>query len=715
MENLLNRAFQLAYFIHRDRKVALRIVKGAMTKLEVAATTQGKRLYYRPTGRPSMSYDQKGGFRNKVAFSEAHLLQRLIYTESEPYEKEKEQEFPLAGLDEEDLVVRYVKHLVKSAIKRNSFYATLGVSRLLYNYSTTETMEIFYAVVQDPERVKDDYYYRSRKGVLMQELKERFGSLVKICRGQHGEERFQAHERPGQFIALVKESLNFFTPWGTLCPVPAGIDPIIEGFPELSNRGFREQDKVEVNRIHAVLHPDCYRRLVEALRFETPDRRLEVPQFYLSTDMNNGDGQNGQRLPSPAELNEQELVSIKKELDAQAERRQKHSSAHPLRVIVDGVERARLDLSRARSISFELDGEAELIEVRARDKAGDELLLASHLTTYDEVEKGARPIDVSIILEGGQKLSIVVRPDKSGSSAIIGVTYRETNLFKAVALYSRLLRARTLQNDSGEPVWHSRRRALTAIAVVLFIICLGLVAEYVRRTNQRPAQPAVANRSRTEPSTQAEERNPQTIAPNDDAIRNLNTEQNRRPQPTAKKSASPPPRSRVPRPDDKLDREPPSSTNTSAVREPLPNEPPGLTNDSLNTEAESTRGTQAALRAVSLNEVRKVYVDLRGNEATERDAREMLAENLRASGRLVLAQNLDEADALLKITFLSRAEAAAQKISVAAQLVNARGIVIWPAAHTASGGKYEGLAGDVARSIVRDLIADIQKSGQQLR
>jgi hypothetical protein len=455
MENLLNRAFQLAYFIHRDRRVAIRIVKGAMNRLEVAATTQGKRLYYRPTGRSSMSYNQKGGFRNKVTFSEAHLLQRLVYIVSEPYEKETEQESPLVGLDEEDLVVRYVKHLVKSAIKRNSFYATLGVSRLLYNYSTTQTMEIFYAVVQDPERVKDDYYYRSRKGVLMQELKERFGSLVKICRGQHGEERFQAHERTGQFAELVKESLGFFTPWGTLCPVPAGIDPIIEGVPELSNKGFREQDKTEVNRIHAVLHPDCYRRLVEALRFETPDRRLEIPQFYLSTDMNNGDGWRGRRLPTPADLDEQELVSIKKELDMQAERRRNLLSDHPLRIIVDGVERARLNLGRSRSIRFEMEGEAELIEVRGQDKAGDELLLASHLTTYEEIEKGARPLDASIVLEGGQKLSIVVQPDRNGGSTIIGVTYRETNLF-CHCLYSSIL---ALQGKGKLWFLNARRRS----------------------------------------------------------------------------------------------------------------------------------------------------------------------------------------------------------------------------------------------------------------
>jgi len=45
-----NRAFQLAYFIHRERKTAIEIATRALNKLQVAATVQGKRLYYRLTG-----------------------------------------------------------------------------------------------------------------------------------------------------------------------------------------------------------------------------------------------------------------------------------------------------------------------------------------------------------------------------------------------------------------------------------------------------------------------------------------------------------------------------------------------------------------------------------------------------------------------------------------------------------------------------------------
>ena len=155
IDEMLNEAFLLSYFIHGQKETAVRIVLGAMSKLDVATTAQSKRLYYKPAGRSLLR--RSNGFRTKVTFSDLHLLQRLIYIESEPYEKLKEQ--ASTAIRKEDLLIHFIKHLVRVTLKRNSFYVTLGISRLLYNYTTTETMGIYNVVVQDPERVKDDYYY----------------------------------------------------------------------------------------------------------------------------------------------------------------------------------------------------------------------------------------------------------------------------------------------------------------------------------------------------------------------------------------------------------------------------------------------------------------------------------------------------------------------------------------------------------------------------
>src|SRR5262245_28255062 len=192
MDGSIARAFQLAYFIHGDRETALHIATEAFAKLEVATAAQDKRLYYTPTGRAA----RVERFRTKVSVGELHLLQRLVYVESEPYERPPEQspngKFP----DEEDMLIYLIKPLVRITVRRNSFYVTLGLSRLLHNYSTAEAMEMYNVLVQDPGRVRDDYYYRSRKGRLMKELKERFGDRLRVMRGARGEERFLTDDTP---------------------------------------------------------------------------------------------------------------------------------------------------------------------------------------------------------------------------------------------------------------------------------------------------------------------------------------------------------------------------------------------------------------------------------------------------------------------------------------------------------------------------------------
>src|SRR6185369_5758803 len=245
-----NRAFQLAYFIHRERKTAIEIATRALNKLQVAATAQGKRLYYRLTGR-----GEARKARSKVSMGEPHLLQRLVYIESEDYERRKEsaaqeQDSGAIAARQSDLIVYFIKHLVRITTRRNSFYVTLGLSRLLYNYTTAETMELYNLVIQDPDRVHDDYYYRSRKGVLLKELKERFGELIQVTKSARGEQRWLASGNGRDHHDLVSECLSWFTPWSTPCVVPERLDPFNETIAQLNFAGRHadEEHEVEENR-----------------------------------------------------------------------------------------------------------------------------------------------------------------------------------------------------------------------------------------------------------------------------------------------------------------------------------------------------------------------------------------------------------------------------------------------------------------------------------
>lgn len=691
-DELLNKAFQLACFILGDREAALRVVATAVAKLEVAVATQGKRLYYTPTGRLWSRRTQSKRTRNNISFNELHLLQRLIYIESEPYEIALEQGKGSTHLVEEDLVIHFIKHLTTKTTKRNSFYVTLGLSRLLYSYTTAETMDIYNAVIQDPERVKDDYYYRSRKGVLMEELKERFGELLNVSRGPRGEERFQADDNQGRFVELVRESLSFFTPWHTPCLVPAGIDPITEGIPSLSYLGHNQEDKIEVNRVHAVLHPDCFQRLTANLRFDPPETRLEVPRFFYKNGMNRN-GSNSNRR-DPPKLTEQELIAIKNELQDNAARR-KAAHAGLLRIIVDGAEHARIDLKATGSARFTLDKDAELIEVRSGDNAGEELLLASHLLAGVELEHHVKTADASIILEGGQKISIHSSPELSDTGTVVEITYRETNLFRTASHFFHQL-VQSLSENFSRSIWKDRR-VLVSLLVLLFLVGVGVVLRYKWGEERR----AINDNKVADKQNGAVNAMESHITPTTGNNNGLSTTEKKYPKssntaPAHVAKSGPPPI--VARPSAETENTRPTSAPENVATAP----------ETVTNQATNTRSLTSLPAAVPLSAVRKVYIETVGDEELAQTVRQLLGERLKASNQVSLSRTRDESDALLRVTVVRDGGPDLEITSALVELINARGDVTWT--NNKAGTKYHGYPANVATSVVRDLLTAIKNS-----
>lgn len=711
IDDLISSAFRLAHFIQGDKETAIRVVAGGLAKLEVAMTVQGKRLYYRPTGRSSSRQLGLGGVRNKVSFSDAHLLQRLLYVESEFYEK-RQEETDDSTLDEEDMIIRFVKHLVRITIRRNSFYVTLGTSRLLYNYSTAETIAIYNTVIQDPERVKDDYYYRSRKLVLMRELMERFGSFIEIRRGQRGEEKFRAQDHPNQHAELVEQCLTLFTPWNTPCVVPVGFDPTAHEIPRLAYKGPDEEDKIEVDRIHAVLHPDCYQLLISSLGFDAPHERLTVPHFFLSNDSNIQGGRRGQRRQPPT-LEAEDLEAIKNDLDEQATRRKK-ASAGLLRVVVDGIEHARFDPKQTRCLQFCLEGEAELIEVRT-SKHGRELLLATHLLNRTADGEGFESSERSIVLEGGQRLSIAVSPSKNVGKAVVDLTYRETAPLRAASLYFRQLLGPVFA-DSWSTVSHQNRLngltgsrlLISALVCLLLATCFVGIARYVRTRGTADHPLAAGDKQAVTPAekeasvTQAGDTSssvPPTIG--NSKLRTELTRRQNKSTAVGERVSPSPPRTVSSRKGAK----PPLQVDGGA-RPPASVGANVLAPERSSPEEEVTRKLRGRAPSVSLPGVRKIYVESLEDGALPQTTRELLVKALQASNRFTLTQNSDDADALLKVSAkLLRAgkDAGSHKASIVVRLVNANGETIWRE-------KYLGSAANVTAKIVKDLLDEIEQS-----
>lgn len=651
MDELLDSVFQLAYFIHGHRDTAAHITREAMPKLEAVLSAQDKRRYYSATAR------------TKVSMSELHLLQRITYIVSEPYERKQEQTGSTPRLDEDDMIIRFIKHLIQITVKRNSFYVTLGLSRLLHTYTTPETTAIYDVVTQDPDRLKDDYYYRECKKKLMHEIEKRFGHLIKIDRGTRGETRFQAQDNPDQHVDLIKDCLSTFTPWKTPCVIPDRFDPLRDELDPLSFGGDRPdaEHPIEINRIHSVLHPDCFSRLIRALKLDPPEERLAVPQFFLAKG-HDDEPRPPRNRRSLVKLSEEERMSIRNALAEEAVRR-KTVSAGFLSIVVDGLERARLDLIRERRAQFDVEEGAELIEVRADDEDGG-LLLAANLLTYDDQAAGDQTTTSSVVLEGGQRISFAVALSRNDAGMISGaqveIAYQETDPVRAASLLWRRLKYRIAEmlGVPGLGGWPGLRPALALLVVVVGLA--GFVL-YLQSRQERTDQPLIGSQP------------PPTVDPSSPPIH------------------QPPPQ--------------PDQTRTPEV----------AVNPSSNTNEPILRQS-AEEAARSLLAVKHIYVYSLGNDPFSQQVRENLISRLGASGRFAVTEKVEDADAALKGSTRQKTtqvdETTGQQVGVGqatVRLVNADGQVIWRSAQKGPRGKYRGPAADVAAQVVDELLDAIQR------
>lgn len=236
----------------------------------------------------------------------------------------------MSRMSTDDLLVHYMAHLVRICWRRCSFYVSLGICRLLHDYSTAEARSITDVITQNPDRLRDDVSYRQAKRLLMRELQHHFGSLLETHRVARGELRFRCRRPTDHERSLVQTYLELLTPWQTSCPIPESFDPTYDVLPALFFDGGRPDDEhsVEMRRIHSVLHPTCYARTAQALGLDAPGDRLLLPCFKRRlTDQQ----PHSTQLDATRSLSREEHSMIDVALDHLAQRRRRwatHSATH---------------------------------------------------------------------------------------------------------------------------------------------------------------------------------------------------------------------------------------------------------------------------------------------------------------------------------------------------------------------------------------------------
>lgn len=394
-EDLLVRAFQLAFFIHANKDIALEISSNAFEMWEVICERQDKRQYYNLKGR-FLANQEKKKQRSKVYMHEEQLLQRLIYKLSENYELTSVWS---KSVDEEGLLVCYLKRLLSMMLKHNSFSAVVGMSRILHKYSNRETVKIYMSLA--PNRTTQDVANIEReskryKSKFFTQLKESFGNFLSVSKHEN-EERFEIVKDPDKFLSLlelVEDCLDRFKPWATEC---------ISSFNDFIFNDDNPDNEypIELKRIHSVIHYSCYTQLTTTLNLAYPKDRLEIPLFSLTEKLNDKKNSQNRRKPPDAT---KELSIIPQKLEESAKRR-KSTLSGILSIIVDGKEKTVFNLFTEKYKSLQLSENAELIEIRVKENG---LLLTTHLITQEIAIKQQKPQNYKIKLEGGQTIDLII-------------------------------------------------------------------------------------------------------------------------------------------------------------------------------------------------------------------------------------------------------------------------------------------------------------------
>lgn len=626
----LNQAFRLAHSIYRykenDRKTALKIVSDALRAVEVRLLIQHEADRHDPE-KPT-----------KVRWNTLQWFQLLIYYKSEEHEQQQESKHSVS-LSEEDMIIRYIKHLILTTSRRNSFHISLGLSRLLYDYGAAETMAIYDLVFQDPDSStkKADAYYRARKNKLIEELEKRFHRFVKIHLGPRGEKRFEADDDSSRFAELVVDYLTRFTPWETSCELPTQLD---------TWTAIRSLKSNQASQIHSLIHPDCFSKITAALNFDPPNSRLRLPRFFVSKDPTK---KTPQADSSRTNLTQDETTAIREEIKEQRKRR-KRFTPRSLAVLADSTERARFDLDQSTIVRFNLDADVTLIEIVGRDHE-NELLLATHVSTIEEDDANAgRSQEFSIVLEGGQKISLLLpaQADFQNSSRSLELRYGETNPLRAAALWWRQFKYRINQ---GKAVLIPKFSiAVLALLAVVFVLYLAL--------SPSPKPEQIARQEAPGPSSEAGK------------------------IPTPVTTSSPQAETT------------PKEQRSRRRTDPLPG----------GTREPGSRVVK------SLLEVERLYFGSIGDDAFSRTVQQRISEKLQAGKLYVVTQGADEADTAVTGSAHSegkrRDERTGQEVevgNVALEFVNASGDVIWRTK------KFRGTAEEIAAQFMKDLTDAVQR------
>jgi len=369
--------------------------------------------------------------------------------------------------------------------------------------------------------MKDMSYIGKQRLELLEKISNRFDGMIRTVKKSGDEKQFVVRPPAEWVIDLVQGCLRQFTPWETECVVEPGFD--ITYIPGLyfSGTDGSDEDAIEMNRIHTLVHPECFSRFADGLskyirslpvdnqdkkcNFESLDQRLTVPQF---SDFPIGPPR-GNRFQSP-NLTSADFVRLQRTIEARS-RRRKAFVPRQLRVYVDNSLVKSFNARRANGIKFLIGPEAGVVEVRGRN-ADEELTMATLIVCCDEIPAGGAFRD-SVANQAHQEIAIQITPirdaDGNAEGAQVEISYTEPRSIRSLISFSRGVSLGAIEGASGQFAERIKRSYLWLAAVVVLVALVALVSIVIwlrpepplRKAPEQAAQPPGEEHKPVSPAT----------------------------------------------------------------------------------------------------------------------------------------------------------------------------------------------------------------------
>jgi len=462
----LRLAYEMAWFIHRNKQIAYVIALEVAYRWEMAP----------PQGQRALSREQK--------------FQRLVFEVSEYFEKaieainfgdagEVEEQVPrlalnmrrleptrqsikttarkylsllaptAANLKDQTMMMYYLKHLALMALRHSRVKTAVSFTQLLYRYPTSQTRIIYEyleSFLEKSGEVKDLQFYAKARRELLDELKDRFGRLLRVepHHAPNGATTYQITASPAtpEQTEFIKECLREFTPYDVRR--------------SLSTPGkFRNKGEF----IFQLLYPERFQVVLAEAGLPTSPQPLFWPVFA-----------NAERPAGPASprqtppLRDREINTALARLSRAAKRRLRWRG-RLLRIVVDGRDAAFLDLDQSQECMLKVSADTSAIEVLARTEEGD-ILLAHCMLSEEDFDPTLPAPQFIVRLEGGRKIIFAIQPQTDGAAEQVSIRYQESTL-------RRTMRKIRLTKEQLAP---RRWKWSLALASSCLMVFLGLIA-----------------------------------------------------------------------------------------------------------------------------------------------------------------------------------------------------------------------------------------------